>query len=126
MQETQAVFETVVRHLFAQGKQAMVRGSCKYRTSDGLMCAMGVLIPADLYNLDMEGMTASMMFEAYDQLGEQYDSQQKHLITDLQWAHDEETNWNSSESLTNALIEVGIQHGLSVEFIDGLYFGMNK
>ncbi len=47
----QEVFDIVVNHLFTQGRPAYdgVQG-CMYRAPDGLRCAVGVLIPDDLYD----------------------------------------------------------------------------
>ena len=59
MQET---FDTVANHLLTQNKRSVVymgddqRESCAYRTPDGLMCAVGCLIPDDKYTKDVEGV----------------------------------------------------------------------
>jgi hypothetical protein len=77
----QQIFETVARHLFAQGKRAVkfnesayhrevaerIRHNwggkpdkeeyqtCQYRSPDGLKCAVGCLIPDEYYDVGMEG-----------------------------------------------------------------------
>jgi hypothetical protein len=43
----QEVFDFVVRFLRKQGKPATTYSACRYRTSDGLACAVGCLIPND-------------------------------------------------------------------------------
>lgn len=58
MLDRQKTFDTVVQHLRAQGQQAIVDGSCCYRTADGLKCAVGALIPDEAYTPDIEGMIA--------------------------------------------------------------------
>jgi hypothetical protein len=57
------IFETVKNHLLTQGKKAWVfqddpdqPGPCLYRTDDGLRCAVGCLIPDELYDPRMEGV----------------------------------------------------------------------
>lgn len=41
--------EKIVKHLVQQKAQAFQGTSCKYRTSDGKMCAIGCLIPDEEY-----------------------------------------------------------------------------
>jgi hypothetical protein len=54
----QQVFNKVIRHLRRQGKAAVVDGVCAYRASDGSKCAVGCLIPDELYHPYMEGVQA--------------------------------------------------------------------
>jgi len=53
----QKVFSTVRRHLLTQKCQAIdeINHRCVYRTARGLKCAIGCLIPKELYRGDMEG-----------------------------------------------------------------------
>lgn len=55
----QEIFDTVVSHLLQQGKPASDGDYCVYRTTDGLKCAIGVLIPDDEYIPTMEGCPLS-------------------------------------------------------------------
>ena len=57
------VFDTVKAHLLAQNAQAISEfsGSCKYRTSTGLKCAVGCLIPESLYRTGAEGWGVSSL-----------------------------------------------------------------
>lgn len=62
MKTKQEIFNKVVTHLRKQGRKAMrfvnneLGGStfCAYRTSEGLCCAIGCLIPEDKYRPSME------------------------------------------------------------------------
>lgn len=50
----------IADHLLTQGKQAIDSvKSCQYRAEDGCMCAVGVLIDPELYNVDLEGLSLS-------------------------------------------------------------------
>lgn len=54
----QEIFETVKNHLLTQGKKAKAASTfntCKYRTQDGLKCAVGCLIPDDKYMPEFDG-----------------------------------------------------------------------
>lgn len=57
MPSLQETFDTVVKHLLTQNKRSEDRYStgCKYKTSTGLKCAVGCLIPDDKYSPEMEG-----------------------------------------------------------------------
>lgn len=56
----QELFDTVSTHLMTQRKAAIIHGpdllgNCRYRTLEGLKCAIGCLIPADKYTPELEG-----------------------------------------------------------------------
>ena len=52
----QEVFDRVVGHLRKQGKPSIGRyGGCKYRSEDGLKCAIGTVIEDSEYSPKMEG-----------------------------------------------------------------------
>jgi hypothetical protein len=57
----QETFDTMLTHLRKQGQRAVDQthehmvDTCMYRTSSGLKCAVGCLIPDDLYDRRMEG-----------------------------------------------------------------------
>ena len=55
----QEIFDTVAKHLLAQMKQSKLVDQsgdafCAYRSDDGKKCAVGALIPDELYDPDME------------------------------------------------------------------------
>jgi hypothetical protein len=51
----QQTFNKVVRHLRRQGRATDSKGTCMYRTPNGRSCAVGCLIPDELYHESMEG-----------------------------------------------------------------------
>lgn len=55
----QETFDTVVAHLRKQGAKATDGIGCKYRTSDGLQCAAGCLIPDERYSPGLENSIVS-------------------------------------------------------------------
>lgn len=59
--QPQEIFDKVVDHLFTQGEPAMkpYTVACRYRGDNGQKCAVGCLIPDDLYDTDMEGHSVS-------------------------------------------------------------------
>jgi hypothetical protein len=55
----QELFNISATHLLKQGQRAFARGGCCYRTPAGLKCAIGAVIPDDLYDPFIEGGLAS-------------------------------------------------------------------
>ncbi len=52
----QEIFDYVVSHLRAQGARSLNdENECTYRSVDGYSCAVGCLIPDDLYTPSLEG-----------------------------------------------------------------------
>lgn len=58
--KTQEVFDKVAVHLLTQGEPSLDKegGNCAYRTGS-LSCAVGCLIPEELYNQQIEGVIMS-------------------------------------------------------------------
>lgn len=58
---TQEAFDKVVEHLLTQNEKSMGEGSCTclYRGDNGTKCAIGCLIPDELYRYDFEARSIS-------------------------------------------------------------------
>ena len=86
------IFYKVEKHLLKQNKQAKVFGSCKYRTSSGLSCAVGCLIPDEMYTNKIEnrGASALPLNILVPIVGVQRDKVERKLklLNDLQAMHD--------------------------------------
>ena len=55
----QEIFDIVARHLLTQGERSTApKLGCAYRDGSGRKCAIGALIPDDLYSRDLEGFRA--------------------------------------------------------------------
>jgi len=56
----QQIFTKVKNHLLSQNAKAMGKyGTCMYRTGEGLKCAVGCLIPDDVYDPKIEYKTVN-------------------------------------------------------------------
>lgn len=56
MMEAQEIFNIVARHLLKQWKKSIDGlGTCLYRSPDGSKCAIGCLMPDNLYRPEFEG-----------------------------------------------------------------------
>ena len=93
----QEIFDYVTPLLFKQGERSMLEGgtTCAYRGEDGMRCAVGFLIPDELYFDGLEGKSA--MDVDITKLLNNVILTDDHLclfLTDLQDVHD---GWASGE-----------------------------
>lgn len=134
----QEIFDTVAKHLFTQGERAVNDdGLCCYRVQLGdkvLKCAVGALIPDEMYREEMDGFGAAkgkvwscnldgIVRRATS--GEfalpQYIIDNLELLTDLQQVHDWAALY-TDESMKRELKRVGLKHCLDVSVLKGLSF----
>jgi hypothetical protein len=112
----QQTYDTVLAHLLAQGKRASTDSGCKYRTSDGLKCAAGCLIPDEQYQPAMEGclirsyghLTRGPASDCLARLGHDLP-----LVADLQWLHDKFFGVGNNERFWTQAHEIAVAHGLT-------------
>ncbi|MGQ7794514.1 hypothetical protein ACUN0C_19085 [Faunimonas sp. B44] len=109
MQET---FDKVVRHLFAQGKQAKERDTCRYRTADGLMCAVGCLISDEDYDPSFEGQFVDRLPIRLPHIP---------LLRELQAIHDIDTAWKSPDRLYRNLKGVATYYPINTDALEEAY-----
>ena len=83
----QEAYNKVCAHLAKQGRRSEDKGRCLYRGPGGLMCAVGCLIPDELYHGDMEGDMMSVLTK-YPDVAKHFDGVSKLLLHDLQGSHD--------------------------------------
>lgn len=59
----QEIFDKVARHLLTQNRPArdVYSDNCRYRTENGLKCAVGCLIPDDKYTPEIENVGISWL-----------------------------------------------------------------
>ena len=89
----QEAFDKMVAHLRKQGQKAKENGTCRYRTKDGLMCAVGCLITDAEYKPGMEGMGVEALLPAYEVLQDL----DPPLLAEMQDTHDAwaTTDWEA-------------------------------
>ena len=116
----QEIFDTVARHLFAQGKQSRDPVSCLYRGPDGTKCAVGVLIPDATYDEDMEGCSIVGLLREFSLpawMGEHVN-----LLQHLQSVHDVDSRWADDKRMRWELSLVATAYGLDDSILPGLSF----
>ena len=108
---TQLMFDTVATHLLKQGERAgdEVFG-CYYRWN-GLKCAIGVLIPDDMYVPEMECGGVGILLTKYPTLKEYVPN--KWLAVALQEMHD----YVSPAKWKEKLVEIALQYNLNTSVL---------
>jgi hypothetical protein len=123
----QEIFDTVAKHLFTQGCRSIEvddegEESCLYRAPEGRMCAVGVLIPDELYDGLMEHQNSDMLLETECHAFPEWMSGNKRLLFSLQRVHDSSVHWEDSRTMRAALLGVAHLYELSPAVLDGLSF----
>lgn len=85
----QEVFDLVTKHLFTQGRPARIDdGRCRYRMAGGHRCAIGALIPDELYKEEFEGASAYRLVDRLYAFEIADWREHKELLKHLQSIHD--------------------------------------
>ncbi len=123
----QEVFDKVASHLLTQKRLSVNKNNsaiCRYKTKKGLKCAIGCLIPDELYDPDIEGRTVNMIISSgepsektlklksilYQVLGGTLLLEDYLFLIELQQIHDfiQPSKWKSR------LIEFAESHSLQI------------
>lgn len=118
----QEIFDTVAKHLAAQGHRALKPdGDCAYRGVGSDKCAVGCLILDEEYDermdstaLDCDVNTIAELDLLPERLGWHLD-----LLVALQTAHDTD---GTADALRWRLAEIARKHRLSPAILDTLHF----
>ena len=84
------IFKRIAEHLRTQGRPAYAEDnwSCRYRAESGLSCAVGCLIPDELYNPRFEGKAAPAVINSLYKSGLADWREHTNLLEALQELHD--------------------------------------
>lgn len=85
-EKMQLTFDTVYKHLMQQNLRSMVGGKCAYRGDDDLKCAIGCLIPDDVFNFTYNSFSIKEP-ESRAMIPDHYTKSQI-FLTELQHIHD--------------------------------------
>lgn len=126
--KAQDIFDTVAVHLFNQGTRSVDNKYCRYHNDDGLKCSIGVLITADNYfpEIDMGNKSIKSLIHEYDDRFPDWMKENLGLLLALQSVHDKNHNWESSDNMFNALVDVASEFDLSPSILDNLDFKEEK
>ena len=131
----QEIFDTVATHLFTQGERAGIfvdedddsgpEFECRYRTPQGAKCAVGVLLPDEVYDPGMEGSSVQGICEGSFQVPSWIASTLS-LLMDLQHVHDEPLSWYNDKSMLDDLRIIADRYGLDAGVLTNLSFNRAK
>jgi hypothetical protein len=131
----QEIFDTVATHLFTQGERAGIfvdedddsgpEFECRYRTPQGAKCAVGVLLPDEVYDPTMEGSSVQGICERGFQVP-LWMASTLSLLMDLQQVHDELDSWDNDESMLDNLRSVADEYVLDAGVLTNLSFNRAK
>lgn len=123
--EKQEIFDTVATHLLKQGRRAVnpdIPEMCHYRGAGGTKCAVGVLIPDEVYDPMMEGRTVVGLLSHPEFKIPRWMWNNEQLLIELQNVHDVEHNWKGSATMKAALSKVAKESSLTSEVLEELAF----
>lgn len=115
----QKIFNKVSKHLLTQGVRSLGysvkadREICRYRTPDGLKCAVGCLIKAKVYREELEyrGVEEDVVQQALEDSGyDMSDNATQSLLDTLQEIHD----WSDPSRWKADLTELAIKFDLKL------------
>jgi hypothetical protein len=131
----QEIFDTVATHLFTQGERAGIfvdedddsgpEFKCQYRTPHGAKCAVGVLLPDEVYDPAMEGSSVLGICEAGFQVPS-WIASTPNLLRDLQQVHDEPLSWYNDKSMLDDLRIIADRYDLDAGVLTNLSFNRAK
>ena len=84
----QEVFDTVATHLMTQRERASLNGQCQYKDPEGLKCAVGCLIPDDVYSPQMEGKSVRVLLASSPGIMLRPLAAHLNMLSSLQDVHD--------------------------------------
>lgn len=112
MISNQEAFDKVARHLLTQKRKSIgSKGGCCYRTNEGLRCAIGCLIPDELYDRRLEGFYVSELRELLRKI---INNPHMGLLSELQHIHDQ----REVEDWEPLLRDVAVKFKLSTEVLN--------
>jgi hypothetical protein len=124
----QEIFNTVVTHFASMKHRSMLEDgeTCAYRAPDGNKCAIGVLIPDDVYKPDIEGQGFSFDYSDADVnmwINSTFTIDNYGLLCSLQTAHDLSRYWRQEEGrerLQQELRYIASANNLDASVIDSV------
>lgn len=90
--------------------------ACRYRGPNGEKCAVGVLLPDELYRPEMDGpaMAVGNLLKWYGDALPPWMHAEQEFLAALQAAHDEVFDFGGSSDIEVALRDVAQHYGLTV------------
>lgn len=105
--QAQEIYDTIVKHLFQQGKRSQNDRYCCYRGPDDTKCSIGAILPDELYYPEMEGnKTIKAIINENPDRFPQWMVDNLGLLSELQNAHDKNFHWEHPDNMRKALEKI--------------------
>ena len=120
----QEVFDYVIGQLVRQGGRSVSASGedCRYRGSDGSKCAVGFLIPDELYVWRMEGDSLSGLCDHFpDVCAKAGIKKHNDILKCLQHMHDSPSTWKSQDNFVRRARRIADLYNLTVPEIANTY-----
>lgn len=104
MYTDQEIVDRTYKHLIEQGSKCVnIGGACVYRGPEGKMCAIGALIPDELYqgSMDVYGNTIDEVIRHYPAVEDLFRANSPELLKRIQEIHDEYDPFDKWEQYIN-------------------------
>lgn len=113
----QEVFDKVSTWLLREGgtQSSSPDIGCVYRSEDGNMCAIGCILPDELYSTSFETNDVEYMLEDKE-VKEYFSGVSEELLHSLQVIHDNDGNWSNLNYMYNDLRSLANEHQLQFNF----------
>lgn len=111
---SQEIFDTVVWHLFNQGKRAQDDKFVNCISDDGAMCPVGFLIGEDYFPELEHNRTLKWLIDNYTDMFPKWFIENKELISELQSTHDKQRNWEDIDIMKKSLESIALNYNLNI------------
>lgn len=111
----QEIFDKVSEFLIKQGKPCITDNGCVYRGPDGLKCAVGCVLPDELYQpgMDSDDVDIRAIWWKYPEVAEYFGRGKLPLLEALQQVHDGWPYHGSTETFARQMLDIARTFGLS-------------
>jgi len=111
----QQAFNKIWNHFIVnKGKKSSEGSYCKYRDGAGNKCAVGVLIPDNLYDKNLEGKGYAVLISEHESMKVFFKDINIQLLLDLQCTHDDAGYWDKGILDKERLIEIAEEYELKI------------
>ncbi len=112
----QEIFDKVSEFLIKQGKPCMTDVGCTYRGPDGLKCAVGCVLPDELYHPGMDTSDDGgihTIWWKYPEVAGYFGQVKLPFLQELQKVHDKWSDHGSTETFARQMLDTAKTFGLS-------------
>jgi hypothetical protein len=115
----QEIFDRVAVHLLTQNERSADEIFCKYRGPEGRMCAVGCLIPDEVYDIKMEGLATRSLIDHHPVIKDLFEPDALGMLGGLQNIHDHKNIREWKQALIDLATANLLDYKVVTNFKDG-------